>query len=268
MQRFSFRYLSVMGLVVLSLFLAACGAGQGQPAPASPTPEISLPPTQVPTPTSTAPVENPGEPGGEQPTPETQMDPRWVVYEDWYWGYSFAVPCWWPIYSPGEQGVMASTSIASYDEAYFLANSVKGQWLGGAPPVGAVKMDLTTMLQIPAEADTLRISKDTLSGGMPELVNSVEEVLVGDKQAWRLVVRSQFNPEETATVHVFRSAPDRLFFVSIYPEAAVHSRDAQVILESLSFSPDQPVRIPAGSPSSPIIPMPQSCSQPRVINSQ
>jgi hypothetical protein len=93
-------------------------------------------------------------------------------------------------------------------------------------------------------------------------------VMVGDNQAWRLVVRNQFNPDETNTVYVFRPSPDRLFFVSAFPEAAVHSRDVQVILESLSFSPDQPVRIPAGSPSSPIIAMPQSCSQPRVINNQ
>lgn len=225
----------LIGLLGLHLVLAACGAAPTAEPPVAP-------------PTSTA-------------TPEAAPHPSWTVVHDARFGYSFAMPCWWTGIDTPDLGVIATHTIQSYDEAYFLAHSTRGSWTEGDYPEGAYKMDLTGVAEIDPSLTPLASLTPLLDNDVQELVSS-EQVTVGPNSVLLIHLRSRLHPEETARMYAFGLAPDVLLMVSAYPDRAFESPDVRGVLESMIVVPGQPVTIPTYAPSAPLIQVPEACVSP------
>jgi hypothetical protein len=232
-------------LIILSTLLAACAP---QPAPA-PT---SAPVTEVPTVVSTLPI---------QPTVEIQSIPTteqpvassaWTQYRDPRYGIGVAYPCWWIMYPIPAEGNGATLSLRSFDEAYFRANSIKGQWKDGVPPEGAYTADFVVLEGVdPAKsnADAYPIDPSTTA------IASSEDKLIGQNQATVILLKDLVNSNAPLfTVILFRLAPDKLVGFVTQQQDQMNSADLQGILSSLSLSPDKPITVPTVAPHPPLIP--------------
>jgi TolB protein len=206
------------------------------------TPET---PTQVFTPeapTATAPAPT------STPTPEEPKSSLWVEYRDARNGYGLALPCFWNIYPPPEGRGPGSPSILSYDEAFFFAHSIKGQWINNEWPQGAIKIEIHVWEGIDPATPLSDAARQVLS---EDTIQSVEEVIVGS-QAAVLVSFGDREPPIPDKVHVFRLSPDSLLLFSVSPRQALESPDVQGILESLARSPEEEIVIPSFPPSGPV----------------
>jgi hypothetical protein len=152
-------------------------------------------------------------------------------------------------------------TIQSYDEAFFIANSTRGVWVGGDYPEGAVKMDWTGVTQIDSALTTKAALQPLLENDTQEIV-SAEEVQVGRQSAILYQLRSRFNPDETSRLHAFRMAPDTVLMASVYPDRALSTPDILGILSSLALTPDETIELPTFPPSPPIIDVPEGCVAP------
>lgn len=181
--------------------------------------------------------------------------------QDGRFGYSFAMPCWWTGIDTPELGVVATRTIQSYDQAYFLAHSTRGAWNDGDYPAGVYTMDLTGVTEIDPSVTPLVALTLMLDNDVQELVSS-EPVSVGPNSVLLIHLRSRLHPEETARMYVFSLAPDVLLMVSAYPDRAFESPDVRGVLESMTVLPGQPVSVPAYGPSAPLIEVPEGCAAP------
>jgi hypothetical protein len=241
---------SITFLVILSALLTACAP---QPAPV-PTeiPAAEATATQAPTAVSTLLV---------QPTLEVQSIPTteqpavkspWIQYRDTRYGIGLAYPCWWIMYPIPAEGSGATLSLRSFDEDYFRANSVKGQWKDGVPPEGAFTADFVVFEGVdPAKsnADAYPIDPSTTA------IASSEDKLIGQNQATFIQLKDLVNSNAPLfTVILFRLAPDKLIGFVSQQQDRLDSVDLQGILDSLSLSPDQPITVPTVAPHPPLIP--------------
>jgi hypothetical protein len=235
-KRFTFS------LVLLAL-LAAC-APQPVPVP------TDVPATEAPSLVSTMPV---------QPTVEPQVTPEqpaansaWAQYRDPRYGIGLAYPCWWVMYPMPAEGLGGTISLRSFDEDYFRANSVKGQWKDGIVPEGVFAVDLAVFEGIdPALSNADAYPRD------PEMsaIVSSEDKLIGQNQATVIQLQNLNNTDDPLfTAILFRLAPDKLMIFVTQQQDRLDSTDAQGILNSLSLSPDQPVVVPSYAPHPPLIP--------------
>jgi hypothetical protein len=230
-------------LLILSALLAACAP---QPAPA-PT---DIPATETPAAVSTMPV---------QPTVEAQSIPEptaansaWVQYRDPRYGIGVAYPCWWIMYPMPAEGSGATLSLRSFDEDYFRAHSIKGQWKDGIPPEGAFTADFVVFEGIdPAKSNTEAYPIDPSTTA----IVSSEDKLIGQNQATLIQLKDLVNSNAPLfTVILFRLAPDKLLGFVTQQQDRMNSVDLQGILTSLSLSPDQPIVVPTDAPHPPLIP--------------
>jgi hypothetical protein len=230
-------------LIILSTLLAACAP---QPAPA-PT---EIPATETPSVVSTISV---------QPTVKVQLTPElpsansaWVQYRDPRYGIGLAYPCWWVMYPMPAEGIGGTISLRSFDEDYFRANSVRGQWKDGIVPEGVFAVDLGVFEGIdPAASNAEAYPRDPETSA----IVSSEDVLIGQNQATVIQLQNLVNSNDPLfTAILFRLAPDKLMIFVTQQQDRLDSTDAQGILNSLSLSPDQPIVIPAYAPHPPLIP--------------
>lgn len=228
---------------ILLALLAACAP---QPAPV-PT---EIPATEAPPAVSTLPVQPTEE---VQPTPgQAATNSAWAQYRDPRYGIGFAYPCWWIMYPMPAEGIGGAISLRSFDEDYFRANSVKGQWKDGVVPEGVFAIDLGVFEGIdPAASNAEAYPMD------PETSAIVlsEDVLIGRNQATVIRLQNLVNSNDPLfTVILFRLAPDKLMIFVTQQQDRLDSADVQGILNSLSLSPDQPIVVLAGAPHPPLIP--------------
>ena len=114
---------------ILTILLAAC-VPQAFPSlpPESvstePPAPVSAPPTDI-VPTTEAPAAN----------------SEWVTYRDSRYGIGLAYPCWWAFTPMPAEGFGGAISLRSFDEEYFRAHSIKGNWNGAMPPEGVFALD-------------------------------------------------------------------------------------------------------------------------------
>jgi hypothetical protein len=149
-------------------------------------------------------------------------------------------------------------TMSSYDEAYFMAHSVKGGWEDGSPPEGAYKIDMIVMEEIPTSQALADAARDRLSGEFSS-VRAVNPLKIGANQAVSVITVDPNHPEETFESLVFRLAADKILVMSAYPQEAWDSGDVQSILRSLVLTEDETVVMPASGPEAPIIPLPERC---------
>ena len=234
LKRFAF-------LFVLSTLLAAC-APQPIPAP------TAIPATETPI-VSTLPVLPTAEPSA---TPEPAASGVWTEYRDSRYGIGLAYPCWWVMYPMPAEGYGGTISLRSFDEDYFRANSVKGQWKDGIVPEGVFAVDFAVFEGIdPAASNADAYPRD------PEMstIVSSEDKLIGQNQATVIQLQNLNSPDDPLfTAIVFRLAPDKIILFITQQQDRLDSPDLQGILSSLSLSPDQPIAVPTVEPHPPLIP--------------
>jgi hypothetical protein len=232
-------------LLIVSALLVAC-APQTAPVP------TAVPATEAPTVVSTLPLQPAGEiqsiPTSEQPAANS----AWAQYRDSRYGIGVAYPCWWIMYPMPAEGNGATLSLRSFDEDYFRANSVKGQWKDGSPPEGVFTADFVVFEGVdPAKsnADAYPIDPSTTA------IVSSEEKVIGQNQATLIQLKDLVNSNAPLfTVILFRLAPDKLLGFVTQQQDRLDSADLQGILTSLSLSPDQPIVVPTATPHPPLIP--------------
>jgi hypothetical protein len=160
---------------------------------------------------------------------------------------------------PPLEGNFATLTIRSYDEAFRAQNSVKGEWVDGQWPGGAMKADLTVVEGVPPEQSLAEFASDLLQQSEFATLVSVEELQVGTQQAVAVVTGRSNDATERHTTYAFRLAPDKVLLMSILPEDAWQSGDMQGILGSIALSGEEPVTMPAYPPGAPIIDVPEGC---------
>jgi hypothetical protein len=235
-KRFTFSF-------ILLALLAAC-APQPVPVP------TEIPATEAPPVVSTIPVQPTVEP---QATPEqTAANSAWTQYRDPRYGIGLAYPCWWVMYPMPAEGLGGTISLRSFDEDYFRANSVKGQWKDGVTPEGVYAVDIGVFEGVdPAKSNAEAFPLDSTTNA----IVSSEDKLVGQNQATVIQLQNLVNSNDPVyTMFLFRLAPDKLLFFAALQQDRLDSVDLQGILNSLSLSPDQPIVLPADAPHPPLIP--------------
>jgi hypothetical protein len=251
-------------LIAGLLFLSACGPLEVGIEPPSSRPTNTPPPTipiEEATPTPEAPAATPSpEPEAtvEEPSPtptsppaEEPASPLWAQYWDPLYGYGLALPCYWVIYPPPPDAVAGSPSIRSYDEWFAMEHSVRGQWIDGQWPPGAVKLEIIVAEGIDPDLPL----GPAAQGAMEEMgfpVESVEEVVIGRHDAVLAHLGDMGIPGAPDRVPVFRLTPDRLILFSVMPGDALDSPDLQGLLESLVRSDAEEIAVPTFDPSGPV----------------
>lgn len=257
-----FRIISTLTLG--SLLLVACGTLEVNveptdvavqvPAQASDTPEpIGITPTQeeIRTPTVT-------QTPSETPTGQTSDASLWREVRDPDTGFGFALPCWWVTYLPSADAEAYAITVASYDESYFMANSVKGQWLGGKRPQGVYKLDFFVNKQIDANLSDEEAVRQVLTSDMNK-VDLVQERTIGKHPGLLAIQSNVDNPSSTGTVYAFRLAPTILMMVSAIQDSDLTDPLVQAILNSLALSQEEEVQLPTIDPGPALIAMPAAC---------
>jgi hypothetical protein len=248
------------------LLLSACGTLEVNVEPTvestmapNPVTETPAPATDAPTPTALI-TPTPSLAATETPALQPDAASQWREVRDPGTGFGFALPCWWVAYMPPEEGLNYgyAITVASYDEAYFMANSVKGQWLGGQPPQGAYKIDFVVNKQIDAALSDEQAVRQALTSDQNN-VDLVQTRAVGRHSALLAVQSNVNNPSSTGTVYAFRLAPTSLLMVN--PSQASDFTDplVQAILNSLALTQEETVALPAIDPGPALIAKPAAC---------
>lgn len=177
----------------------------------------------------------------------------WQEQRDERFGFGIAVPCWWEVTPMPLEGFIASMTIRSYDEAFFLANSAKGVWLGGVAPEGAISMDITAATGIDPTLTTTEAYLQLVDANI-YTVNNVIEKSVGNNAFTIIILKNKLNTTEPdSLVYITGLAPNAILIFSTTPTQAIHSSDAQAILSSYAGTQDEPITFPKIPPSRPLI---------------
>ncbi len=244
--------LILMGIVVLAGVSLACGSVQV--GVVTPTPEQRA--AQDVSAEDATPEE-----GSPTQIVEAQVDPPsqdyaawWIEYWDPKYGYGVALPAHWTVNPTPTQGYGGAMTTASYDETYFLANAIKGWWIGGQPPEGAVKMDFVG-LEEALPQQSLEVAVSEVLGADPEttVVLSVEDTTFGNHPAVLVTTASAYNLDETFISAAFRLPDGTILLVSAFPSQALYSKDVQAILASLVFGKGEPIAKPDFAPHPPLV---------------
>jgi hypothetical protein len=203
--------------------------------------------------------------GSTTPTdpPGANSDPdlvgTWSEYRDERYGYGLAVPCHWLIFPTPPQGEYATLTVRSYDENFRLQNSIKGQWKDGRWPTGAIKMDATVVEGVSPEQALADVVAELLGQSELVTVEGVENVRVGAHDAVVATTIGEDNPVDRHTTYGLRLAPDKVILLSVLPEDAWRSGDAQGILQSIALSGDEVAAMPSYPPAPALMAVPEGC---------
>ncbi|MBN1668830.1 MAG: hypothetical protein JW862_17190 [Anaerolineales bacterium] len=190
----------------------------------------------------------------ETATPEMAEDfsSLWMAYRDARYGYGVALPAHWSVYPTPAEGFNGTMSTASYDEAYYWANSNKGDWIGGQPPEGAVKLDFTTIEESYAGLTLAQAVTDILGRDELTVVLGTEEVSYAGQAAVQVTTSRPDSLEQSTTSVAFRLPSDFVLLVTPLPSNALQLADVQAILNSLVLSPETEVVLPTSAPHPPL----------------
>jgi hypothetical protein len=186
----------------------------------------------------------------------------WIKLRDARYGYGIAIPCYWSVIPTPSQGNYAAMTIRSYDDAYFMAHSEKGGWVGGKRPEGAVSMDMVVIEGIqPTLALTEAVRQ--IAASDINVIQSIEPITLGTNTGVLADVQGtqgpRADPPGPNNLVYFRLAPDKVLMVAALPTAALASADVQGILSSLVLSKQQDMALPDFAPAPPLGEAPPAC---------
>lgn len=234
-------------IVVLIGVSIACGSVQvGVVTPTAAVLSTQVVEVQVQTP---EPVIPPEVVGTEVDSAVEDFSALWIEYWDPKYGYGVALPAHWTVYPTPTEGYNGVMTTASYDEAYFMANSLKGWWIGGEPPQGAVKMDFVG-IENAVPQQSLGVAISQVLGADPEVtvVLSVEDMTIGSHEAVLVTTAPAHNLEDPFSSVAFQLPSGTILLVSAFPNQALYSKDLQGILASLVFGKGDPIIKPGFAP--------------------
>jgi hypothetical protein len=227
---------------ILTVLLGACAP---QATPSLPPETVS---TAIPSPVSAAPTEI--IPATEAPVPNSE----WVTYRDPRYGIGLAYPCWWAFTPMPTEGYGGSLTLRSFDENYFRAHSIKGNWQDNPVPEGVFAIDIGVFEGFDPTLSTTdawaSMSDPTMSA-----IAASEDRMIGQNQATVIQMQNVNNSNDPLfTMYLFRMAPDKILMFSPLFQDRLDSNDVQGILTSLSLNPNQTIVVPVFAPSEPLIP--------------
>jgi len=227
---------------ILSILLAACA-----PQPAQEPIPLETQPVETMAPESVLPTET---------VPQTEMpedNSEWATYRDPRYGIGLAYPCWWAFTPMPTEGYGSALTLRSFDEEYFRAHSIKGNWNNSMPPEGVFALDIAVFEEIDPTLSTVDAWTIFTDPEMSEIA-SAEERMIGQNTATVIQMLNMNNSSDPPfTLYVYRLAPDKLLMVNPLFQDRLDADDVQGILNSLSLSPDQPIVVPAFAPHEPLI---------------
>jgi hypothetical protein len=253
----------VLTLAMSILLLTACGTLQVQieqtESPSqTPSATLDIATAAMDIPTTTANPATPTPAPSETPTRLPEAASQWVEVRDPGTGFGFALPCWWITYMPAGESLNYAITVASYDEDYFMANSIKGQWMGGQHPQGAFKLDFYVNKQIDGGLTDEEAVRQALTG-TENKVDLLQPRAIGRHSALLAVQSSVNNPSSSGTLYAFRLAPTNLMMVSAADTADLTNPVVQAILSSLALTQEEAVELPAIDPGPALIARPAAC---------
>lgn len=239
-------------LAMSLLLLVACGtlevgvnqdAVETVPVVATVTAETIAPEaTMEPGPSSAAPATPTPEATATAPPPPAEVEPSglWSVFQDAEAGFGYAYPCHW---------VHQGSTLVSYDEAFFFDHAIKGQWVDGQPPAGAVKLEIAAF----DFADSGIAPGTSLEEAVPMAITgdfvSNERVILGGREALRVQLAGTVYPGETTNeMYFFPMGDEAMLLFSVTPRSALNSADVQAIVDSLALAEDEQITLPAFDP--------------------
>jgi hypothetical protein len=236
------RKFSLSVIFILTVLLAACALQIAQEPVLSETQPVetleseSVPPTET--------------------VPPTEMPPansEWVTYRDPRFGIGLAYPCWWTFDPMPAEGYGGTINLRSFDEEYFRAHSIKGNWNGDVPPDGVFALDIAVFEDIDPALSIVEVWTTFTDPDM-SAISSAEERVIGQNRATVVQMLNLNNSSDPpATLYLYRLAPDKLMMVNPLFQDRLDSDDIQGILNSLSLDPDQAIVVPAFAPHEPLI---------------
>ena len=240
--------LPVLLFVILTL---ACGSVQfGVVTPTSVNDFTSIDIAQEPTSEVINAIDNEIPPTAEPiQEPAEDFSYLWVEYWNPVFNYGLAIPSHWRV----ETEMGGYMVLWSYDQEYFQANSVKGGWISGGPPEGAVKLEFVPFEDVAPEQSLATAISNILADPMMTVVLSVEEIAVGDFEAVRTTTARPDSLEDTTSNIAIRLSPEVILFVVAAPSSAHDSGDVQAILNSLVLDKSIPITKPNSAPAPPLL---------------
>jgi hypothetical protein len=249
----SYKKSFLIVLTTLAIISLACGSLQvGVVTPTSQENSVNAIDTQEPTPEmgiSLTPEESPSTTEDAIDEPREDFSHLWVEYWNPVFNYGLAIPAHWRVDTESEGGFMM---LWSYDQEFFQANSIKGNWIGGQAPKGAVKLDFVPFEGIVPE-QSLATAISNILGADPEMtvVLSVEEITLGNQNAVEVTTARPDSLDDTNKSIAFRLSPETILLVAAYP-SALFSEDVQTVLSTLVLDKSTPIVKPTKAPHPPL----------------
>ncbi len=260
------KYKWIFSIIVSMLVVLACGQLSVEvmtPTPASNedgllsggvvTPDISIADETDNPPTPTVTVSP-----TPAPSPTSEWTQYWVEVQDPYHDFRFTIPCFWLTQFPpedyGGDGAF-SYSVRNYPDEYvfnFPRSNIP-------PEAGAIKIDMNfmsvTMVNLPPGTSQIDFVNALFSGDSETRLVSIQEMVINGQPAKFVTTESTFG---IGTSYLF-TATDELFLLFSVASEKMDHPDVQGILNSLTLSPEIPVRIPEHKPSPPPINLAAPC---------
>jgi hypothetical protein len=156
--------------------------------------------------------------------------------------------------------MFATLTVRSYDEAFAQASSIKGGWIGGEWPEGAVKMDFT-VYEGADPAQDLEAATRQVFETLGNLVDFVDQRPLGHHPALLVGLHNPDAIGDNSAIYVVRLSPDKLLLINTIPQGEVASKDVKGILNSLAVSRAENLAYPSYPPDEPLIPTPEACGR-------
>ena len=225
--------------LLATFLITACANAQGgivTPASEGDVVSVGIVETSVPDMSTTENIE-----------PTEDFSNLWVEYWNPVFNYGLALPAHWEVSTETDGGYMTTRS---YDQAYFDANSLKGEWIGGQAPEGAVKMDFVPFTDVDPE-QSLETAISNLLGADPEMtvVLSVEEVTLGSFESVQVNTARPSNLEEVTTSIAIRLSPSTILLVAAYPNEGLKLSDVKTMFGTLVLDKSTPIIKPTFAPT-------------------
>jgi hypothetical protein len=135
----------------------------------------------------------------------------------------------------------------SYDQEFFLANSMKGGWIGGEAPEGAVKIDFAP-LEVEVPEQSLEVAISNMNDSRDWVLISVEKTSFGAAEGAYVTSARADNLADTHTHIAIRLSPETILTVAAYPSSGLYLEDVQLILNSLVLDKSTPIVKPTTAP--------------------
>ena len=229
-------------LLLLIIFTLACASVQvGVVTPTSEEVAVSLDDLQGETPIA----------GADETQSTEDFSNLWVEYWNPVFNYGLAIPSHWRVQTESQGGYMM---LWSYEQEFFDANSIKGEWINAEAPEGAVKLDFVPFENVVPE-QSLATAISNILGADAEMttVLSVEPIDIGNFDAVNVTTARPFNLNDTTTSIAIRLSPETILLVVAYPNSGLNLSDVKTILSTLVLSKSTPIIKPSTAPRPPFV---------------